>query len=127
MRYWLCGAATTKNWAPSKSLPFHPLSKVDRIKNKKIIIFQYERAFLKESVEPLSYLPTINFSGRFKDRRGGGGWGQHRYGCAVSTKPRPGKISPENLMNVWAKVPKNLVTGQVFMNFRVPKLKIFSK
>ena len=40
---------------------------------------------------------------RSKGGGGGGGGEQHRYGCAVSTKPRPGKISQENLMNVWTK------------------------
>ena len=41
----------------------------------------------------------------------GGGWGLHnkgRYGCAARAKPMPGKTSP-----------KNLLPGQVFMNFRV--------
>ena len=59
---------------------------------------------------------------------GGGGRlpNKVRYGCATSAKPRPGKISPKNLMpgqksaqkpNDWAR----------FLDFRVPKLKIFSK
>ena len=49
-----------------------------------------------------------------------------RYGCAASAKPRPSKISTKNLMPE-QKVPINLITGQVFMNFRVPKLGFFSK
>ena len=55
------------------------------------------------------FLPSNNnFSGRSLKIEGGGGGGQHRYGCAVSTKPRPGKISQENLMNVWAKSAQKL-------------------
>ena len=36
------------------------------------------------------------------------------------------KFPPKNLMP-GQKVPKTLMTGQDFMNFRVPKLEIFSK
>ena len=41
-------------------------------------------------------------SERCQKPRGGGGGGRLpnncRYGCAASAKPRPGKISPKNLM-----------------------------
>ena len=63
------------------------------------------------------------------DSFSGGGVGlpnKGRYGFAATAKPRPGKISQRNLMP-WQKVPKNLMTGQVFITFKVPKLKIFSK
>ena len=60
----------------------------------------------------------------------GGGGGRFpnkgRYGCAASAKPRPDKIFPKNPMPR-QKMPKNLMTGQVLMNFRVPELEIFSK
>ena len=44
----------------------------------------------------------------------GGLHNKGRYGCAASAKPRPGKISPKNLM-----------PGQVFMNFIVQMGHIF--
>ena len=70
---------------------------------------------------------TPDVSSKLYSWGGGGGLpNKGRYGCAVSAKPSPGKISPQNLMPE-QKVPKNLMTGQVFMTFRVPKLKIFSK
>ena len=37
---------------------------------------------------------------------------KRRYGCAASAKPKPGKISPRNLMP-GQKVPKNLMTGRL--------------
>ena len=57
----------------------------------------------------------------------GGGWLPNKgwYGCAASAKPRPGKISQKNLMPR-QKVPKNLMSGQVFMNLRLPKLEFFT-
>ena len=61
--------------------------------------------------------------------RGGGGGqlpNKGRYGCVVSAKPSPDKISPKNLMPGQITA-KNLLTRQVFITFRVPKLKIFSK
>ena len=66
-------------------------------------------------------------SERCQKPRGGGRLPiKGRYGCAVSAKPRPGKISPKNLMPK-QKLPKNLMTAQVFMSFRVSTLEIFSK
>ena len=62
--------------------------------------------------------------------RGGGGGGRlpnkSRYGCVASAKPSPGKISQKNLMPGQITA-KNLMTRQVFITFRVPKLKFFSK
>ena len=59
----------------------------------------------------------------------GGGEGERlpnrgSYGCAVSAKARPGKISPKNLMpgQKSAQKPND---WEVFMNFRVPKTGIF--
>ena len=49
-----------------------------------------------------------------------------RYGCVASAKPSPGTI-PQKTLFLGKKVPENLMTGQVFMTFRVPDLKIFSK
>ena len=61
---------------------------------------------------------------------GGGGGGRlpnkGRYGCVASAKPSPGKISRKNLMPGQITA-KNLMTRQVFITFRVPKLKFFSK
>ena len=48
-----------------------------------------------------------------------------RYGCAVSAKPRQGKISRKKQC-LGKTVSKNLMTGQVFITFKMPKLKIFS-
>ena len=63
--------------------------------------------------------------------KGGGGGGRlpskGRYRCAVSAKPRPGKISHKKPNARAKKVLKILMTGQVFMTFKVPKLNIFSK
>ena len=60
----------------------------------------------------------------YKTRRGGGRLpNKGRYGYAANAKPRPGKISPLNLM----PGQKSAITGQVFMSFRVPKLEIVSK
>ena len=42
-----------------------------------------------------------------------------RYGCPTSAKPRSGKTSPKKLMPGQKIVPKNLMTGQVFMTFKV--------
>ena len=64
----------------------------------------------------LAFLKSTFLNAGSGGRGGGGGGDKGRYGCAASAKPRPGK-----------KVPKNLITGQVFMNFRVPKLGFFSK
>ena len=64
---------------------------------------------------------------RFMERGGGGRLpNKGRYGCVASAKPRPDKIFPKK-PNAQAKMPQNLITGQVFMNFRVPELEIFSK
>ena len=41
-----------------------------------------------------------------------------KFPPATSSKPRPGKISPKNLMPR-QKVPKNLMTGQVFMSAKI--------
>ena len=38
------------------------------------------------------------FGKNLKIEGGGGGGGQRRYGCAASTKPRPGRIFQENLI-----------------------------
>ena len=56
--------------------------------------------------------------------RGGRLPNRDRYRCVASAKPRPGKISPKNLMP-GQKVPKNLMTGQVLMNFRSAETGIF--
>ena len=58
---------------------------------------------------------------------GGGGLpNKGRYGCVASAKPSPGKISRKNLMPGQITA-KNLMTRQVFITFRVSKLKFFSK
>ena len=59
---------------------------------------------------------------------GGGGDFPNKgmYGCVASAKPSPGKISRKNLMHGQITA-KNLMTRQVFITFRVPKLKFFSK
>ena len=69
--------------------------------------------------------PILLAFGEITHFKGGGLPNKGRYGCAASAKPRPGTISPKK-PNASAKVPKNLMTGQVFMTFRVPNLKIFS-
>ena len=54
---------------------------------------------------------------QYGDEGGGGGVRlriKGRYRCA-SGKPWQGKISPKNLM-LAQNMPKNLMTGQVFMN-----------
>ena len=56
--------------------------------------------------------------------RGGGGRqlpNKGGYGCAGKCKTLAGQNQKTQCPG--KKVPKNLMTGQVFMNFRVPKLK----
>ena len=68
--------------------------------------------------------------GEITNLEGGGGGkelpNKGRYGCTASAKPRLETISPKNLMP-GQKVPKNLMTGQVFMTSGVPNMKILSK
>ena len=71
MRYWLCGAATTKNWAPSKSLSFQPLSKVDRhLKIKNFLFFSMKEVFDRNQLSHF-LLFNNNFSGRNLKIEGG--------------------------------------------------------
>ena len=60
----------------------------------------------------------------FSSWGGGGLLNRGRYGCAASAKPRLGKISRKNPMPE-QKSAQEPMTGQIFLNFRVPKTGIF--
>ena len=72
-------------------------------------------------------IPILFPFGEIAHFEGGGALpNKGRYGCAASAKPRSEAVSPKNLMP-GQKLPKNLMTGQVFMISGVPNFKTFNK
>ena len=96
------------------------MNEINRIKKDQSLIHATKTSSILESLRLIlqesgedqerrhSVVPILLAFGEITHFEGGGGRlpNKGRYGCAASSKPRPGTISPKNLMPGQKKCPK---------------------